>query len=92
MHKVDYKGDNNQNTRGFNNSTSKTDGSVRNLSKEHENEEDEEFKEDTNEINDTNESKSIKYETKEALISSLLAKHISVKLTQAVIFSIDTHK
>ena len=86
-HKVDYKGDTNEKTRGSDDSPSETDTCVRNLANEHENEEDEEFKKDTSEINDTNESKSSKCKTAEALISSLLSKTISLKLTQAVIFS-----
>ena len=65
---------------------------MRNLGKEHENEEDEEFKEDNYEINDTNRSKLGKDKTKEALIRNLLAKVILLKVTQAVIFSIDTYK
>ena len=55
--KVDYKGDTNEKTRGPGNSQSETEGCVRNLSKENENEKDEEFKKDTSEINYTNESK-----------------------------------
>ena len=65
---------------------------MRNLTKEHENEEDEEFKEDTSEINDTNKSKTSKDKTKKALIISLLAKTFSLKVIQAVIFSINTYK
>ena len=65
---------------------------MQNLPKEHENQEDKEFKEDTSEINDTNESKLSKYKTEEALISSLLANIFSLKVTQAVIFSINTYK
>ena len=64
---------------------------MRNLAREHENEENEEFKDDTSEINDTNESKLSKDKTKEALISSMLAKKISLKVIQAVIFSINTY-
>ena len=45
---------------------------MRNLAKEHENEEDEEFKEDTSEINDTNEPKTSKSKTEEAVISDKL--------------------
>ena len=56
-HKVDYKGDNNEKTRGSEDSLSETDGCVKNLFKEHENEEDEESKEDNSNINNTNESK-----------------------------------
>ena len=55
--KVDYEGDNNDKIRGSDYSQSETDGCVRNLDKEYENEEDGEFKEDTSEINDTNKSK-----------------------------------
>ena len=44
QHKVNYKGDTNDKTRGSDNSPTETDACVRNLSKEHENEEDEEFK------------------------------------------------
>ena len=62
------------------------------LAKEHENEQDEEFKEDTSQINDTNESKFSKYKTKEALITSMLAKIILPKVTQAFIFSINTYE
>ena len=65
---------------------------MKTLAKEHENEENEEFKDDTFEINDTNESKLSKDKTKEALISSMLAKKISLKVTQAVIFSINTYE
>ena len=43
-HKVDYDSDTNEKTHGYDDSPSKTDGCVRNLAKEHENEEDEEFK------------------------------------------------
>ena len=63
-----------------------------NLSKEHENEQDEESKEDISEINDNNESKLGKDKTKEALIISLLAKIFSLKVTQAVILSINTYE
>ena len=49
-------------------------------------------KKDISEINDTNESKHSKGKTEEALINSLLAKHFSLKVTQAVIFSINTYK
>ena len=38
-HTVDYKGDTNDKTHGYNYSPSETDACVRNLSKEHENEE-----------------------------------------------------
>ena len=65
---------------------------MRNLAKEHENEEDEEIKEDTSEINDTNESKISKSKTEEAVIIILLAKTFSLELTQAVIFSINTYE
>ena len=65
---------------------------MRNLVKEHENEEDGEFKEDNSEINDTNESKLSKNKTKKALISSLLAKNFSLKVIQAVILSINTYE
>ena len=64
LHKVDYEGDNHEKTHSYEDSPSGTDGFVRNLAKEHENEEDEEFKEDTSEINDTNESKLSKDKTK----------------------------
>ena len=53
-HKVDYEGDTNENTRCSENSPYETDDCVRNLDKEHENEEDEEFKEDNSLINDMN--------------------------------------
>ena len=53
----------NEKTHGSDDSPSETDGCVRNLSKEHENEEDEEFKEDNFEINDTNEPRISKDET-----------------------------
>ena len=43
-HKVDYKGDTNYKTRVSGDSPSETDGCVRNLTKEHENEEYEELK------------------------------------------------
>ena len=62
------------------------------MSREHGNEEDEEFNEDTYLISDTNASKISKVKTEEALISSLLARIISLKVTQAVIFSINTYK
>ena len=65
---------------------------MRNLAKEHENEEDEEFKEDTSEINDTNKSKLIKDKTKEGLISSLLDKNVSLKVIQSVILLTATKK
>ena len=65
---------------------------MRNLSKCHEDEEYEELKEDTSNINDNNESKLSKDKTKEALIRSLLEKYLSLKVTQAVIFSINTYK
>ena len=73
-------------THGSEDSQSKTYDCVRNLSKKHENEEDEYFKEDTSEINETNESKLSKDQIEEAVIRSLLAKQISNKVTQAVIF------
>ena len=88
LHTVDYEGDTNKKTHGSDYSPSETDSCVRNMAKEHEKEEDEESKEDTSEINDTNESKLSKYKTKESLISSLLDKHFSLKVIQAVIFSI----
>ena len=56
------------------------------------NEEDEEFKKDTSEINNTNESKISKGKTEEYLISSLLSKNVSLKVTQAVLFSTNTYK
>ena len=43
-------------------------------------------------INDTNESKISKYKEEEALINHLLAKIFSLKVIQAVIFSINTYK
>ena len=61
--KVDYKGDTNEKTHGYKDSTGETDDCVRNLEKEHENEEDEESKEVTPMIYDTNESKINKYKT-----------------------------
>ena len=36
-HKVDYRGDTNEKTHGYDDSSSKTDGCVRNLAKEHKN-------------------------------------------------------
>ena len=51
-HKVDYKGDTNDNTHGYEYSPNETNDSVRTLEKEHENEEDEVFKEDASVIND----------------------------------------
>ena len=86
------KGDTNEKTHGSDNLPSETYGCVRNLSKEHENEEDKDFKEDTYEINDTNESKPSKYETEEDLISSLFAKYFSLKLIKSVIFYINTYE
>ena len=74
QHKVDYKGDTNEKNHNSDDSPSETDGCVRNLAKEHENEEDNELKEDTSEINDTNESKISKVKTEEALISSIWSK------------------
>ena len=62
------------------------------MAKERENEEDEEFKEDTSEINDSNESKISNCKIEKAFIISLLAKQFSLKVTQAVIFSINTYK
>ena len=62
------------------------------MAKERENEEDEESKEDTSEINGSNESKISGGKTEEAVISSLLAKQFSLKVTQSVIFSINTYK
>ena len=85
-HKVDHKGDNNEKTHGYDNYPSVTGGCVINLAKEHGNEEDEEFKEDTDEISDTDESKIGKG------ISSILAKQISFKVTQVVIFSINNYQ
>ena len=64
---------------------------MRNLAKEHKNEEYEEFKEDTPEINDNNKSETSKDKTKESLISSILAKNVSLKVTQVVIFYINTY-
>ena len=87
-HKVDCKGDTNEKTHGSDDCPSGTDSCVRNLAEEHENEEDEEFKEYASEINDTNESKINKGKTEEAVTISLLAKHFSLKVTQAFIFSI----
>ena len=52
-HKVDYKGDINEKTHGYDDCPSENYDCVINLNKEHENEGDEEFKEDTSEINDT---------------------------------------
>ena len=63
-----------------------------NLAQEHGNEEDEEFKEDIYGINDTNESKISKGKTEESLISSLSAKNFLLKVTQAVILTIDTYE
>ena len=54
-HKLDYKGDTNEKTRGSDNSPGKTEGCKRNLSKELENKQDEKFIEDTSEINDNKE-------------------------------------
>ena len=65
---------------------------MRNIAKQHENEEDEYFKKDTSEINDTNESKISKDKTEEAFISSILAKYFSLKVTQVVFFSINTYE
>ena len=53
-HKLDYKGDTNKKTCGSDYSPSETDGCVKTLSKEHENEKDEELIEDNYGINDTN--------------------------------------
>ena len=84
--KVEYEDDTNEKTHGSDDSPSETDCCVRNLAKEHENEEGEEFKEDTSEINDTKESKLIKDKTEEALIRSLLDRTLLIKVIQVVIF------
>ena len=91
-HKVYYKGDTNEKTYDSDDSPSETDGCVRNLAEENENEDNKELKQDTSEINDTNESKISKGKTEEYVVSSLLAKTFSLKLIQAVIFSIDTYE
>ena len=62
------------------------------MAEEHENEEDEEFKEDNFEINDVNKSKISKVITEEDVISTLLAKSVSVYVIQSVIYSIDTYE
>ena len=54
---MDYKGDTNEKTHGYDDSPSETDGYARNLNKEHENQEEKELKEYTSEINGTNELK-----------------------------------
>ena len=90
--KEDYIGDTNEKTSGSDDSPSETDGCVRNLDKEHKNEEDEEYSETTPEINDSIISKISKDITEEYFIISLLDKHFSLKLTKAVILSIDTYK
>ena len=77
---------------GSNDSPSETDGCVRNLGKEHENEEDEEYSETTPKINDSIKSKISKGITEEDFIISMLAKHLSLKLIIAVILSLDTYK
>ena len=79
-------------THSSENSSSETDVCVRNLAKEHENEEDEEFEKNTSEINDTNEWKMSKDKTEEVRIWSLLDKTISLKVTPAVILSINTYE
>ena len=61
--KIDYKGDTNEKTHDYEDSPSETDDFVRNLDKEHENEEYEESKEDTSKMYDTNESKISKGKT-----------------------------
>ena len=91
-HNVDYKSATNEKTHVSGDLPSETDFCVINLAKEHENEENEEFKEDTSDINDTNESKLSKDKTEEYSIISLAAKNISLKVTQAVIFTINTYK
>ena len=53
--KVDYKGNTNDKTHGSDDSPNENYGCVRNMAKEHENEEDEDFKKDASEINDTDE-------------------------------------
>ena len=53
-HKLYYKGNTNEKTHGSDNSLIETGVCVRNLAKEHGNEEEEEFKEDTSLISDTN--------------------------------------
>ena len=52
-HKVDQRGDTNENTCGQDDSPSETDDCVGNVYKEHDNEEDEEFKVDASVINNT---------------------------------------
>ena len=68
-HKVDYEGDTIENNRCYDDSPTETDDFVRNLNKEHENEDDEEFKEDASVINDTNESKTSKDKKKKPLLT-----------------------
>ena len=91
-YKVDYEGDNNEKTHGYDNSPTKTDGCVRNQAKEYENEKDEEFNGDTSDINDTNKSKLSKDKIKYSLISILLAKTFLLKVIQEFIFSINTYE
>ena len=91
-HEVDNKCDTNEKNRVSYDSASETEGCVRNLAKENENEEVEEFKEDIFEINDINESKLSKDDTEEAIISSLLAKIFLPKVIKDVIFYINIYE
>ena len=63
---------------------SETDGCVRNLGKEHENEEYEEYSETTPEINDSIKSKISKVITEEDVTISLLSKTFLLKVVKAV--------
>ena len=72
--KEDYIVNTSHNTRGSYDSPSETDGYVRHLGEEHNNEEDEECIETNPEINDSIKSKIIKGITEEDVIISLLAK------------------
>ena len=83
--------DTNEKTHGYDDSLSEIDGCTGNLAEDHENEEDGEFSENTSEINDSNKSKISKRIKEEYIIISLLDKNFSPKVTQAVIFPIDTY-
>ena len=78
--KEEYIGDTNEKTRGYDDYPSATDGCVRNLGEEHENEEDEEYSETTPEINYSIKSKISKGTTEEYVIISLFANNFSPKV------------
>ena len=65
---------------------------MRNLGKEHNNENYKEYSETTPEVNDSMKSKINNGITEKCFIISLLAKHFSLKIIKAVILFIDTYK